>query len=123
MNNVKIKKSDLLSKITENRGQHRRIFEEALVGYRAAAIDELDRALKDAREGRRIRRGMTLVEPLDHTAEYDSVIEMLKMSVDDVIELNWGAFLSYVRDEWEWKRQFLVTNSKYSSVAASEVGG
>ena len=123
MKNVKIKKSDLLSKITENRGQHRRIFEEALVGYRAAAIDELDRALKDARDGKRIRRGMTLVEPVDHTSEYGNIIEMLNLTVESVIELEWHDFLAYVRDEWGWKQQFLLTNARYSSTAATEVGG
>ena len=77
---VTVKKDELLEAIRKNRDGHRTEFERAQAGYRTAVIEELDRMLRDAREGRRIRRAIELVEPQDHTKDYDRVVRMLEMS-------------------------------------------
>jgi len=73
--------------------------------------------LKDARNGKMIRRRITLPEPQDHTNDYDRVITMLEMSVDSVIELDDVAFDQYVMDNWSWKGDALATNSMYAAKA------
>lgn len=120
MREVTVKTSDLLERIKTNRDEHRTIFEEAVIGYRKAAIEELDKALKDAKDGRRIWRRTTLVQPEDHTPEYDRVIDMLEMSVDEDITLDAASFACYMRDEWVWQRQFLTSNSAYSATAGGK---
>ena len=121
MNSIKVKKSELLDVLKKNRGNHRIIFLEASEGYRAAAIEELDKMLADAKAGRKIRRSLTLVEPQDQTRDYDRAIRMLEMSTDDVIELEEHDFAQYVLDDWSWKRQFLLSNSTYSPTATSMI--
>lgn len=114
MHSIKVSKTELISKMSANRETHRSEFLKAQEGYRAAVIEELDRMLAEARTGKRIRRSVELIEPHDHTKEYDQVLAMLGMSVDDTVELDYQQFAQYVLDEWNWKAQFTATNSRYS---------
>jgi hypothetical protein len=115
MNAVKVKREDLLTKVRANREAHRELFLKAQEGYRKLVIEELDRMLADAKAGRRISRSINLAEPVDHTYEYDRVIMMLEMSVDDTIMLDSQDFHRYVMDSWDWSRFALSTNSAYAA--------
>ncbi len=114
LENMRINRHELLQRIKANRLTHRDEFERAQVGYRQAMIKELDLMLADAREGGQIKRGVTMPEPEDHTNAYDTVIAMLELCVDDVVEISMHEFDNYVRDNWSWKGQFSTTNSRYS---------
>lgn len=114
MQAINVKKNDLLAVLQKNRDEHRDIFIEAQTGYRDAVIAELDSMLADARSGKKIRRSLTLVEPMDQTADYDRVIRMMQMSIDETIQLQEHEFQSYVLDQWQWKKQFNASNSNYS---------
>ena len=116
MNEVRIEKSELLEILKKNREAHRAIFEAALAGYRKKAIQLLDKALKDAKEGRKINTWIQLQEPVDQTKDYDRAIRMIGMSVDENIEIGETDFANYVLDDWQWKQQFLTTNAMYTSV-------
>jgi hypothetical protein len=115
MHSVKVKRIDLLAKIKVNRDGHRDLFLKAQEGYRLDFIAELEQHLKDARDRKKITRSLSLPEPQDHTEDYDSVIAMLEMSVEDTIELDAGSFQQYVLDKWTWKRAVDVTNMAYAS--------
>lgn len=113
MDTVKVKRVGLLAKVRTNRQKHRKIFEEALEGYREQAIKELDAILAEARAGKRIRRAIALDEPIDQTLEYDRVIAMLEMSIEPTITLSSVAFSNYVLDQWHWSPMVSATNMKY----------
>lgn len=113
METVRVKKDQLLSKVRENRRAHRDLFLKAQEGYREKVIEELDIMLRDAREGKKIRRGISLPEPIDQTRDYDRVVAMLEMSVDEYIELNPTEFAQYVLDDWQWKANTMHINSSY----------
>lgn len=117
MQEVTVSRLDLIRRIVENRERHHKIVEEALVGYRKAVIEELDKMIAFAKEGRKIQTRVGLIQPQDHTVDYDAVIDMLTMSTDDTIVLSQSDFRAYVRDEWAWKGQFLMSNSSYSMSA------
>lgn len=119
MKEVTVETRTVLARVKDNRDKHRKIFEDAMKGYREAAIAELDQALEDARAGRKIWRQTTLIQPEDHTPEYDRVIDMLESSVDGTITLDAQSFAWYMRDEWSWKRQFELSNSSYTSLLAT----
>ncbi|MDE2096161.1 MAG: hypothetical protein KGL39_02875 [Patescibacteria group bacterium] len=113
MQTVKVKRAELLEKITKNRDAHRELFLKAQEGYRKQVIHELDLMLEDARAGRNIRRSLSLPEPQDHTSDYDREISMLQMSVDDVIEVSMQEFDWYVMDNWSWKASVTASNMRY----------
>jgi len=115
MDAIRIKKDELLAAVKKNREGHRAVFEEALEGYRKQAVAELEAILAEAKAGKRIRRGVSLIEPTDQTREYDRIIRALEMSTDQVIELSEGEFAQYVMDDWHWKGQFIATTQAYMS--------
>lgn len=118
LNAVKVHKQELLETLRKNRTEHRRIFEEALMGYKAKVIAELERMLEKARAGERVAESLHIPQPVDQTREYDRAIKMLEMSVEDTIQLNANEFESYVMDRWHWKHAFLMSNSLYSKHAS-----
>ena len=115
MHSVKVSRIELLAKIKANREGHRDLFLKAQEGYRLDVIAELEQHLRDARERKKISRSLSLPEPQDHTEDYDSVIAMLEMSVEDIIELDAASFQQYVLDKWSWKRAVDLTNIAYAA--------
>lgn len=122
MDTVKVRKDDLLSKLEVNRGNHRTLFLEAQEGYRELVIAELDKSLRDARAGREIRTFIRMEAPQDHTGDYDTVIAMLGMSVDDTVELTAQEFRCYVQDQWQWSPGTMLLNSAYAEHAKTLKG-
>jgi hypothetical protein len=78
--------------------------------------------LEDARKGRPIQRSVTLTEPSNQVKDYDRVITMLEMSVDDTITLDAQAFDRYVMDNWDWSRFALATTTAYAAETPQALG-
>jgi hypothetical protein len=119
MKTVKVNKSALLSAVSENRDGHRKIFEEAVAGYKAEATRLLEGHLARIKDGKLVAVFVQLPVPLDHTRDYDRVLRMVNMSVDPEIELTEQDFAQYVMDDWMWKREFLNTAVTYNSPTAN----
>lgn len=117
MEQVKVNKAELLSRVEANFAKHKEIVTEAFDAYRKQAIEELDKMIEEAKAGKRIRRAITLVEPIDQSREYRSAIEMLKMSIEDDITIDEESFRNLVLDEWHWKAQFTASNRLYTDKA------
>jgi Asp-tRNA(Asn)/Glu-tRNA(Gln) amidotransferase A subunit family amidase len=119
MKNVKVKKSEALEILKKNREDHRKIFLEALEGYKKQAVELLEKHIKGIKAGRVASVRVQIPEPQDYTREYDRAIKMLEMSVDDIVELDEDTFAQFVMDDWDWKRQFLSSNAPYSASATA----
>lgn len=69
------------------------------------------------RAGRYINQYLGIPEPEDHTedhtGDYDRVIMMAHMSVEDTITLSEDEFAMYVMDQWRWKQDFADTTLCY----------
>ncbi len=114
MDTVKVKRQELLTRVQGNRTHHHNQFESAFEGFRKQAIEELERSLDRAKSGKGIQISIGLIQPEDHTRDYDRVIQMLTMSIDDEIELSSHDFDRYVMDRWEWSEKWAVTNARYT---------
>lgn len=110
---ITVKKQDLLKALNGNLEVHAREFRDALTGYHKAVTDELAKMLADAREGKEYRKVVNLSEPEDHTKDYERVIRMLEMSVQDEVRITEQEFSQYVLDEWGWKGRFIATSIAY----------
>lgn len=117
MENVEVRKDELLEKLNANRADHRSIFEEALEGFQREAEAELKLQLDMLSKG--LRRDIKVVKPVpvDHTRDYDRAIQMIEMSVSPTIALSERDFAMYVMDDWGWQGQFL--SNVYGSTRAS----
>lgn len=118
---VRVRRNELLRRVEENRAEHAEIFEKALEGWQKAVTTALKQAYADARAGREYTTDLGLQRPADHTKDYDQVIEMLKMSQDDELELPTQQFVQFVMDEWSWQSHFLTVTSGYSDAARDKL--
>jgi hypothetical protein len=117
MKKVRIDKLAFIARVKENRDKHRANFEAAQEGYKKFMITELEKRLEEAQRGLKVDRYIRLEEPEDHTEDYDQILEMAEMSVDETIEIDQTEFAWYVMDRWAWKQQWVATNSAYTVIA------
>lgn len=115
MRTVNIQRAEFVEKVAANRDAHRAVFEKALDGYQRRLVRELERRVADVKAGRRIDRYISLPEPSDHTEDYDRILTMAEMSVDEVIELGADDFARFVMDQWDWKQDFTETATYYDN--------
>lgn len=111
--NVSMNKEKLLTILQGNRKRHRDVFNSACEDYRKQAIKEIEAMLADARAGSKIKRYVSLVEPMDQTRDYDRAIKMVQLDVRENIDLQEKEFAQYVMDDWAWKDQWTNSISPY----------
>ncbi len=115
MNTIKVNKQELLAILKKNRDNHHAVFEEAFEGYRKESIRIHEENLKTLKGNKRVIVAFYETAPQDHTADYNVVIRMLEMDVGNTVDLNQQQFTNYVDDNWNWKQQWTISNSKYAA--------
>lgn len=110
---VTVKKGVLLTALEENRKIHAARHDAAMVGYRHKVKERLQVLAEQLEKNGVLREDINLPAPMSFLHEYDTVIEMLKMSVDTEMKISQGQFRRYVQDQWEWKRQFDQMSAGY----------
>lgn len=121
MQSVKVKRETVIERIRENRRQHVETYQQALAVFRQEMIDAFGAALEKAQTlDPNDKDFPTLVNkqrPVSYEIYYDRALDALTVSVDDEITLEWDDFLQLMRDEWEWKREFVGNAMAYASKA------
>lgn len=115
---VNVKRSELLEILRKNRDQHKLDYKEAVDGYRGAKIKALEDALEKVKSEEKPEKtslNVSLNRPINYISEYTQIIDMLEMSVDEVIKLDSDSFQAYIKDNWSWKRSFMASNASYMS--------
>lgn len=115
MNAMKVNKGVITSILYRNREAHASLFTEAQAVFRAVAIEELAGMLKDAVDGKAIRRRINLSPPEDHTADYDKMLGLLNISDDAQVDLTIAEYDCYVNDNWHWAQHANRKNAAYAS--------
>lgn len=106
MQRVVVKKENLEEVVASNLENHAEKFEEAYKAYEEKAISLLEESLAKAKTKGIIQVDFGLVRPQDHTDDYRRVLNMLNMSVEDEIPLEYHEFEQLVEDKWGWHKQF-----------------
>lgn len=115
MNQVKVNKNELQDAVSDNMAIHRAVYQEAMKGYKQAAVAWLEQRLDDLRDGRPVRLYFPEPVPEDHSDDYKRTLKMIEWSVDDEIQLSAEEFAQFVMDDWGWKKQWSATTSSYLS--------
>ncbi|MDA1194689.1 MAG: hypothetical protein O2894_05850 [Planctomycetota bacterium] len=111
---VLVSKEALLTKLKSNRDTHREKFLEALAGWQKQVINALERAVEEAKAGRKFRTHISLPQPSDHTSDYDDIIEALEWQQGADVLLDRTDFTRYVRNEWRWSTDFASSVRSYT---------
>lgn len=122
MFSITVDKIDLITKVKANRDEHRQVFEEAIVGYRKFVHEQLEAMIAQLEAGKTIKQSFSFVIPEDHTDDYDRVIGMLEMDLEGRIVLDESLYRMYVDNDWDWARNFAVSNSGYTQMAGTSYG-
>lgn len=113
MNTITVNKQRLIETLVHNKDEHRAIFEKAQEVYRQRMVEELDRALAEAKAGRKIVRAFSLPVPEDHTDDFTTAIEMMEWETADEVELEQSDFQCYVQNQWRWRASFAGNTQAY----------
>ena len=108
-----VDKEWLIVTLEKNRARHRETFLKVQEKFRTAAIEEFEKRLKLAREGKPIDLYVRLVEPKDQTKDYNRIISMLENSTEKNITLDEDDYSCYVMDSWNWKDQWTTVSNSY----------
>lgn len=114
MQKVKVNKNMLILTLKKNKEEHEENFLRAEQGYRKKVIEKLEELLLEAKAGGKICTKIDLAAPFNHIADYERVLRMLEMSVDDDIEITSMDFEQYIMDNWQWKAPFMNLLNTYT---------
>jgi len=110
---ITVSKDELLTALKENRATHGAAYEKAKAGYIKVTTKQIQEYLTRLTNGNLLERAFIPTPPEDHTGDYDDAIDMMTWSQDDKIELTQSQFRQYVKDDWGWKDQWMVSNTQY----------
>lgn len=118
MNNVKVRKDELLSCLYNNLDKHQSDVEDA----KRLRIDKIERFFNEQLEQIKADRNYQPKEnirfpmPQDNSSEYKKAIKMVEMNQDEIIELSETQFDKLVMDNWGWKEDLIATSSLYGKL-------
>lgn len=115
---VNVNRLKLLEALRINRAAHEKIFNLAFADFKSEKIRILEDALLKAQkesveDSAKSNLCFNLTKPVNYLSQYDEVIEMMEMSVDENINLDSDSFQAYFKDNWAWKSSFAGSNAKY----------
>ena len=124
MKTVRVNKTNLLEILSENRKKHKEQYKETIKAFRVKAADLLNKELQKIVAGKKFETYFDLQKPVSHEKDYDLVIKMVEMSVDDILELEQTEVNQLVNDECTWKSSFKMSvTSNYSYSGSSGISG
>jgi hypothetical protein len=125
MQQVKVKRQELLERVRANRWKHIAEYKEACKDYKVDALKAVDMAVSKLRkkvegleDGELLKLAgvsFNLPYPQSHERSYNRAIQMLEMGVEDIVELSASQFAQLVQDDWDWQREFQVSRMSYSA--------
>lgn len=137
LNNITIKKEDLLRILKENLEAHNEVFNASTQAYFEALRDELEKKVQTAKDlvkhyqakvenvtsvnpaeyPAKFSKLMSIssVKPVSYEASYKTALRKIELSVEDTFTLSEQDFDRYVLNDWEWKAQFVSNASFYNS--------
>jgi hypothetical protein len=109
---IKVKKVDLIAKIKENKENHVKEFDKAVVAYKEEALRQLRTQLERV-EGGALDAKLDLITPVNNAKNYDNILEMFVWEVADEVELEQSEFQEYVQDTTDFAVTARMSNTAY----------
>jgi len=110
-----VERTELLAILEKNREKHHDLYLVAMEQWRDQVVEELSQFTDRLMKGDKVLIRSRLPVPEDHTDDYDTAIQMLKLSVDDTIELSEHDIEEYVMDRWGWYASFAANTLRYTN--------
>lgn len=111
---IEVNKQQLLDVLKKNRAIHEQEYNELQEDYLDAVTKELGKIFSESKK--RLPNPDTCVSPNKpkcYLEDYDLVIGMLLMSIDETFTLDEEQYRNYVLNEWSWTRHFNISKAAY----------
>jgi len=109
---INVKKDELIAKIKENKENHIKEYDKAVVAYKKEAELQLMKEVARVQEGA-LDVKLDLITPINNADNYDKIIEMFEWEVAEVVELQQDEFKEYVQDEFDFAVTARMSNMMY----------
>jgi hypothetical protein len=120
MEKIRVKKEELLQKLTVNFGKWKKVHRRAMNAYWRTVSSTLRKSrIKAVRKDPTWMSGIVLTPPEDHSDDFETAIRMLRMSCEDEVEVSEEDFNSYVLNRWHWRQGYIARASVYCSSSSS----
>lgn len=113
MENITVNKNDLMKTLRTNQQEHEAQYAAAIVKYREKLIEELDKKLARAKEGKPVKHQFYLPIPENFTDDFETAIQMLEWAQGDTVDLSYRDFQRFVQNKWEWNDRFASNTTAY----------
>ncbi len=113
-----ISKESLLEILVRNRAEHETAFNQASEKYRDYLKEQLMDVLGQLNRGEKVDiwSKIKVTTPTSHLSDYDTAIEMVQNSEDDIFHLDFNDYSRFVKDQWPWRSKFDSDNAAYSTL-------
>ncbi len=139
---VVVDRIKLIATLENNLTKHVQEHSEAMAGYKDALSSKIDSAFESAKtkldrlhveakakvaaltdeEITKSRDHFTLIDgvtvemkvPRSYASEYEAAIDMAKWDTRETLELTSAEFSCFVRDQWDWKVEFMAVSAIYN---------
>jgi len=122
---IKVKRTELLKRIKENKFRFVKTYKELLVVFKAASETyklNYEKYVKNTLGGKKSKQPKVPIRPLDHTKEYDDYIAMFEADQEDIVNLDENKFRFLWLDLWDWRYNFGRTVNQYYGIASGTCG-
>lgn len=126
MRSTVMAKAKLIEKVEKARTAHQTELTKARVNWKKTVLKEVGAVATRAEsfdpetgrfsKGKRVfAHGPLMLDPppQDMTGKYDRVLRQLKLDVRDEIELDEREYRQFVENDWSWRQEWALSNSKY----------
>jgi hypothetical protein len=100
----------------------------AVEGYKISAKKELSKKMKELKnltddKFDDFNLYVHAEKPTCHYDDFDTVIGMLKLSIEDTVNITPQEYKQYYLNDWQWKRDWEVSNTNYMMMGAQGLYG
>ena len=109
---ITVKKADLIAKIKENKENHVKEFDKAVVAYKVEALKQLAKQTERVEEGA-LNAQLDLITPVNNADNYDKILQMFEWEIADEVVLEQDEFQEYVQDTTDFAVKARMSNTAY----------
>ena len=115
---VTVNIAEALKILKKNLDKHNKDHAKAMKGWNKKVAVQAGKAAKSAKAGKLTETPGDLAHtlrqrPQSYAAAYEASIAMFGHHTEETIELNSSDYDKLMRDNWEWRETFAMTNSLY----------
>lgn len=109
---IEVNKTKLIETLYENKSKHIKEYNESITAWRdniMQAVDKIKEKIQESPDVDPTHLISRIRKPHNHSDQYNTVIGMMEMDVKENVTISQSDYMYFIKDEWDWKRDFAAT--------------